>query len=327
MKTTINQFDRNAMRLLAGARSLYILPCLGAFGICPAACFGARRQQPGIGPGYDRSPGKQSHGYSHQYLADSKSAALAGRRRGKRQRRLVRASPAAKASRFTGTGCCKSRIQTARWASVASSITLSWAASVTPLLEVTNYWRACSQGTYRWPIRQLLFFQLRPPGAPDPRGDCGQQPNFSGCYVLTTAQMQPGYNFLFNFGVLTPNNNVESGLSTTFYFFPIPEWILQGNYTVPPGLYSIGIVQTLYVGCLNSNIINYFGTQAQGYSTSRTSCVAANACVLPASGYIPSVATLWGTLTSTTITSGGNPTPLAVTPGQIVQVTVTISFS
>jgi hypothetical protein len=145
------------------------------------------------------------------------------------------------------------------------------------------------------------------------------------CYLLTTSstglQLTAGglgYKY------------VSTGLSTTMTVNPAISWVLAGNYTVPSGLTSIALVQTLYTMCFptTSPIIDITSyNRITKSSTTRTADLSPVACVQSMQGefigpldqdnqYI-------GTLTSTTVSPG----PLTVTPGQIVQVTVTISFS
>jgi hypothetical protein len=116
------------------------------------------------------------------------------------------------------------------------------------------------------------------------------------------------------------------GVSAQVSFNPTVQWVLSGNYTVPPGLTSVAGVATLVNLCANSNAsfmnpggayhVSFQGTsQGNQADVSSASC-AAGTITLPE----------WettATLTYATVPSG----PLAVTPGQVITVTVTISFS
>jgi hypothetical protein len=68
----------------------------------------------------------------------------------------------------------------------------------------------------------------------------------------------------------------------------------------------------------------------QGASTTRAANLAPNACIIGPVGLTlgsPENSGEIAALTSTVITSGGNPAPLTVTLGQVITVTVTLSFS
>jgi|HubBroStandDraft_1064217.scaffolds.fasta_scaffold58861_2 hypothetical protein len=168
----------------------------------------------------------------------------------------------------------------------------------------------------------VAFLAAQPTGSTDASSYCVSETDLgipAACYLLSTAQ-----NGLFT----TFFPNIATGLTTTLSLSPHPQWVLSGNYTVPTGLTTIALVQTLYMSCISDTVLTH-GAPVAGGSTGRTSSVAANACVIPSSGTSPGTSnvSLIGTFTSTTVTSGGIPDPMGVTPGQIVVVTVTISFS
>ncbi len=129
-----------------------------------------------------------------------------------------------------------------------------------------------------------------------------------------------------------PLYSSQTGLKITTNYSPLVDWVLAGNYTVPSGLSSIGYVETILPACIfglpPSNIlaattVGGFPRDPQllGSSNDRSSVTASSGCDNNFAGVV------FGTLTSTAVTSGGVPTPLPVVQGQIVQVTVTISFS
>jgi hypothetical protein len=152
----------------------------------------------------------------------------------------------------------------------------------------------------------------------------------STCYTFTT-------NTNSNTSILFAN--YAGGLTTTTNMTPNVNWVLAGNYAVPSGLTSITLVQTILPLCISmtNTIETYHPTGPtrtpptnpfQGTSTTRTADLAPNACAIPFANPPANTDSVWfGILTSTAVASGGVATPLAVTPGQIVQVTVTISFS
>lgn len=144
----------------------------------------------------------------------------------------------------------------------------------------------------------------------------------STCYGLTTSASG-----------MTADTNFVTGLSTTTYFTSPVKWVLSGNYTVPSGLVTISVVQTLLSTCTNKSV-TFLGpgnnpNSFLGTSPDRTADIGSNACIPAGSSTssTPSDYVYFATLTSTTITSGGVATPLTVTTGQLITVTVTISFS
>jgi hypothetical protein len=124
--------------------------------------------------------------------------------------------------------------------------------------------------------------------------------------------------------------NYETGLTTSVTFSPTTALVFSGNWT-SPGSASISTVQLLYTACenvnkfpqnINSASANAFSTGTYGFglaSATPSSCSSSNA----GGGF-----DILGPLTSTIITnSSGAAAPLGVTSGQVVTVTVTLSFS
>ena len=161
------------------------------------------------------------------------------------------------------------------------------------------------------------------------------------CYTYTTA------NSLWNNGILSElgqNGNpalngdvsLELGLTRMVTFTPSANLVFSGNYSVPVGLTSISAVQTLFAGCAASpgaGVTGFFvlsstGGNAVGYGTGLTSYETADESPkVCASVNGTAEAAVLGALTSTAVTVGTTPSPMAVTTGEIVAVTVTISFS
>jgi len=176
------------------------------------------------------------------------------------------------------------------------------------------------------PEAECFLFQNGGPPAFTPGG--------AACGVLTTKQ-----------SVFT--GSVQTGLATTLATYPAVSWLLTGNYTVVSGQTQIASVQTLMSVCTASNSINPTANSVSEVNnptqsipgaifdsllTSRTATASPAACnysqdtTLANSPYYSYI--LPTTLTSTAVTdSSGNPSPLTVSPGRVVQVTVTISFS
>ena len=146
------------------------------------------------------------------------------------------------------------------------------------------------------------------------------------CYVLVTAQSGLG-NYFFQ-----PHSN---GLTTTLSISPSLSWVLAGNYTIP-SLTTITFVQTLLPICVSTSsaaagIQENNLNNLQGSATTRSADLSASACTkftgqstgtTLSSGSINDAVVI-GTFTSTAVGGG----PMTVTAGQIVQVTVTITFS
>jgi hypothetical protein len=138
----------------------------------------------------------------------------------------------------------------------------------------------------------------------------------SSCYLFDTSQ-----NAFFG----SKYTNSETGLTTQLTPYP-PQWVLSGNYTVPSGLTTIAVVQTLLQACLS--LSGNSGTSRSpflGSSGTRTADVSAAACTINASGAIGTSgdSPLIATLTSTAVPGG----PISVSTGQVVAITVIITFS
>jgi hypothetical protein len=164
---------------------------------------------------------------------------------------------------------------------------------------------------------------IQPPLPANPIAYCDTQgldlmpPTATNCFGLTTTQSGlplTGYNF-------------ESGLSTTVYFSPTVKWVLTGNYSVPANLNTISVVQTLMTLCTSKGQA-FTGGSANPFTGSvsgRSADNGSKACV-PNGGSTGGSTSDWvyyATLTSTAIPGG----PVSVTAGQIIALTVTISFS
>jgi hypothetical protein len=161
------------------------------------------------------------------------------------------------------------------------------------------------------------------------------------CYTFTTA------NSLWNNGILSElgqNGNpalngdvsLELGLTRTVTYTPSANLVFSGNYSVPVGLTSISAVQTLFAGCAappGAGVTGFFilsstGGNAVGYGTGLSSYETADESPkVCASGNGTAEAAVLGALTSTAVTVGTTASPMAVTTGEIVAVTVTIGFS
>jgi hypothetical protein len=143
----------------------------------------------------------------------------------------------------------------------------------------------------------------------------------NACYPFTTSSKTiVAQNFNTSFSIPS-----ETGLmATTSWSSPV-KWVLSGIYTVPSGLTSITHVETLLDVCFPI-AAPYTAVQSgnfifSGISGDRHADISSGTCTSTNTNNQESLS--WGTLTGTAIT----PSALAVTPGQIVQVTVTISFS
>lgn len=142
----------------------------------------------------------------------------------------------------------------------------------------------------------------------------------STCWGLTTSETQEA--------ALNPSN-FFNGLNATVSFSPTVNWVLAGNFTVPTGLSSITVVQTALSLCLNQSS-SFLGANytLTGSSSDRNADLPSKTCAGPLSGggvtsSTPQDDIFAAVLTSTSVPGG----PLAVTTGQVVQVSVTISFS
>jgi hypothetical protein len=119
------------------------------------------------------------------------------------------------------------------------------------------------------------------------------------------------------------------GLNETVNFTPTASLVLTGNYTVPPGLTSVSAVQSLYGACApaSATYLNTL-TQLQGSGNVRVADLSPSACIHSILGNSATEAVILGALTSTAVqNSSGAAQPLGVSPGQIVTVTLTLSFS
>jgi hypothetical protein len=148
----------------------------------------------------------------------------------------------------------------------------------------------------------------------------------SGCYMFVTdsTSLLPYYGN----GLSYPNSGIpfETGLVGTVSFSSPVNWVLSGNYTVPSGLTSIGAVGTYLPLCMSKGQGFLSSNQPAGTYHDRSSDIASSACALNSSITTTSSGSEYimvFPLTYTVVPSG----PLAVTTGQIVTVTVTISFS
>jgi hypothetical protein len=138
----------------------------------------------------------------------------------------------------------------------------------------------------------------------------------TNCYLFDTSQ-----NAFFG----SKYTNSETGLSTQLTPYP-PQWVLSGNYTVPSGLTTITVVQTLLQACLSlSGNSGTFRSPFLGSSSTRTADVTAAACTINASGAIGTSedSPIIATLTSTAVPGG----PMSVSAGQVIAISVIITFS
>jgi hypothetical protein len=168
----------------------------------------------------------------------------------------------------------------------------------------------------------------------DPTIPCSNLGSTSSCYGFTTGKsplVNPG-NFVNSEakklagGGYNPLESSQTGLGITVNVSPNIYWTLSGNYTVPSGLSSIAYVETILPVCMaGSNFTIYDNNDPQVNQTQseqdRGSTVAPAACDNTVTDVV------YGTLTATTVTSGGVATPLTVSSGQIIAITVIITFS
>jgi hypothetical protein len=158
----------------------------------------------------------------------------------------------------------------------------------------------------------------------DPSLDCGSVAALSlNCFLFSTPQSLLGIN----------QATLQTGLtiSVTFLGGPsgAPSWVLSGNYTVPAGLTSIVSVATMEGFCYTSFSLfsNGVGPFSGGSFNDRSNVYGASICSKTNSEFASGLNTATGSLTFTPVMSGGVPKPLSVTAGQIITVTVTITFS
>jgi hypothetical protein len=171
----------------------------------------------------------------------------------------------------------------------------------------------------------------------DPSTECflstfSDYQNFVGgtpaCGVLTTTHsMFHSPNAL---SWLSPNSVDQTGLTAKLTLSPAVKWVLSGTYTVVDNQTQIGTVETLIEVCQVSTLDpgnNPTGTFSFGGTfTDRQSVASSSVCDTDHVGNTLTqllTAMTPATLTSTIVPNG----PVSVTPGQLVQVTVTISFS
>jgi len=162
----------------------------------------------------------------------------------------------------------------------------------------------------------IAFVPATPPGNSDASSYCNASIHTnSSCYLFETAAQSAFYGNAYG--------NSEPGLGTSFSFSPA-QWVLSGNYTVPNGLTTVAMVQTLMFACAANNTATSFNP-LRGNSNTRSSDISAKLCVVGFAGLVGTTGdqAILGTLTSTTLPNG----PLTVTAGQIITVTVTLSFS
>ena len=159
----------------------------------------------------------------------------------------------------------------------------------------------------------------------DPSLWCGllSPPAGIKCNVFTSS------NSLWNSPGLA--SEVELGLNISATYAPTASIILTGNYTVPSGVTLISAVQALFDGCapIATTPTSNQGYALSGTSTVRTADISAQSCTITNfSNFLTTEYVFLGPLTSTAVqNSSGVPTPLAVVTGQVITVTVTLSFS
>jgi hypothetical protein len=130
------------------------------------------------------------------------------------------------------------------------------------------------------------------------------------------------------------NSTYQLGLTTTLSFTPTVKWVLAGTVAMIQGQTTVGTVQTLMPLCIphflgsgrTSNSVAMTGTlTTKGEDIGPASCAyntyatASQAVSGTGNADFPA----YGTLTSTLVT----PALTGLTTGQLIQVTVTISFS
>ena len=154
-------------------------------------------------------------------------------------------------------------------------------------------------------------------------GTCFQTAVCDFFYTGSNSFFAPGHNNN-NFG--NQYLTFESGLNITTNFSPAVSWVLTGGYTVlSNGSKSISGVGTMTSLCVSNassfatSILDY--SSPQGSFADRSADIGSKSCD---ANDIPSTDHPWiGGLTYTVIPGG----PLAVVTGQVIQVTVTISFA
>jgi len=129
-------------------------------------------------------------------------------------------------------------------------------------------------------------------------------------------------------GELLITTNGQSGLSSVVSFSPTVNIVLSGNFTVPSGLGALGTVnavQTYAALCMSTTASFTPGYRLAGANIAfQQADFAPKNCTNAGAVGEYGVA---GALTSTNVSSAGVPAPLPVTTGQVITVTVTLSFS
>ena len=163
----------------------------------------------------------------------------------------------------------------------------------------------------------------------DPSQICGNGGQGIGCYLFTTATSPLNESATFFKYALGAVQTTQTGLSVAVNYSPSVSWVLSGNFTVPSGVTVLTTVQTTLPLCGPYGSINTaFGgggtnDSFHGSFGDLSGDLAPKACIAgeTADSLYPAI------LTSTPIQSGGVATPMTVTAGQVITVTVTISFS
>jgi len=146
------------------------------------------------------------------------------------------------------------------------------------------------------------------------------------CFALVGANFQSDFQ--------SPQGglpNQETGLSNVVNFSPNVSIVLSGNYTVmaSDNLTSISAVQTLASLCLDTapaptpDVLTGTVTGVEANLIGPNACGTDPSAVILASPNYVGTRLYSGALTSTNV----QPNPLTVTTGQVVSVTVTLSFS
>lgn len=156
---------------------------------------------------------------------------------------------------------------------------------------------------------------------PNPVDACsGGERNYAQCDYFTT-----GSSSFFSpsvCGISSEPCTTESGLSLTANFQPVVSWVLSGYYVVKPnGSKSINSVMTMMAWCYSSTTSVSYGIPI-GSMTDRRADIGSKSCDpnhISGTGDSHNLASL----TYTEIVGG----PLKVSEGQVIAVTVTISFS
>lgn len=168
----------------------------------------------------------------------------------------------------------------------------------------------------------------------DPTVPCANG-TVSQCFGFTTTQSPVinGLNMVGqmagNIAATNPLTASQTGLNITVSVSPNINWTLSGNYAVPSGLTSVAYVETILPLCVNGTNVRVNGftdlalanPQVVGSGANRGATSAPSACDNTVGNVI------YGTLTETAVTTGSVATPLTVTTGQIIAITVIITFS